>query len=407
MIRKFLYCLFLSSVFFLVQGQEQKVSIPKKGGSDTLAYLSVYDLLTNRIFGEKAKIETLCSKKIKAHQLCTDLVLTDTMKAHNGMFDSFTTDLVTTTSINATNAEISHVLSDIIITNYLHAEDLNLKSLLVDLIVTNSMTALYGEIENLNTEALISNTITTNAILADLAKLELILTNTLVANFIDTEKICVDAAHIDNLCAHHIGCVEDLTADLITTNTLHVANFDVGNISLDNLVTTTIKTDNYITDLRAMVSNRADAYGYQLGTDIDFDTIVDDDNGNIVQHPTTYIVPKSGYYAITVCVKSTNVTLSSPGPLPTAEHLDVFVNGISCAQLYEEFNNARKAGCTKTILLNSLLHLNKNDIVSLRYFATRENTGSGSYEDVLGTATLVGSPLDNGTRMIVHYLSSD
>jgi hypothetical protein len=190
---------------------------------------------------------------------------------------------------------------------------------------------------------------------------------------------------------------------------LHADTLDIGNITLDDLVTATLQTDNYITRLRAMASNHTNDTDYVLGTDINFDTIVDDDNNNLTQHPTTYRAPKSGYYTVTVSVNTTNVDISIPGhpDSPLAEHVDVFVNGTYRAQLYKEFNKIRKLQWTKRTLLSSLIHINKDDLVTFRYFAVHENPGQGEDEDVPGTATLIGSSLDNATWMIIHYLSSD
>ncbi len=158
-----------------------------------------------------------------------------------------------------------------------------------------------------------------------------------------------------------------------------------------------------------MAANRNNVDNYNLGTDINFDTVVDDDNGDITQNPTMYHAPRSGYYAITVSVKTINVNISTPGhsDSPMGEHLDIFVNGTYQAQLYKEFNKKRNNAWTKRALLTSLLHLNKDDLVTFRYFAVHENPGNGEDDDVPGTATLIGSPLDNATWMIVHYVSTD
>ncbi len=375
MARKFSYFLFLTFLFFITSSQAQEATPTKTCDHDTPEYFSVIDLLASRIYGDYAKIEALSSKKIKTNHLCSDLIVTDTIVAKNGSFENFSADLFMTTTLEAECANILHLLSDFIITNSLSAENANLKTLLSDMIITTSLTDLYGEIKNL-----ISEEIDTEKLKASLSQLELILSSTIFVNFIDSEK----------------ACFENLIADSISTGTLHAASLDISNLVLESITTLTLHNDNYITNLRAMVSNRADYPGYTLGTDIDFDTIIDDKNFNLIPHPTAYIAPRSGYYDVTVSVKTTDVNIIPESPL--SEHVDIFVNGTAQAQMYKEFNSARTMPTIKTVLLSSLIHLNQGDLVTFRYFAN---------ENAPGTATIMGSPFDNATWMIMHYLSTD
>jgi len=253
-----------------------------------------------------------------------------------------------------------------------------LESLYVYDILTNTITGSCAQFKKLCTKKM---------------KTECLFSDLVITDSLSASHLCAESILTENLCAQNV-LSETILSDVVITNTL---------------ITTFFSTDNYITSLRAYASNRVDFDGYILGTDINFDTIIADENGNVSQNPTTYTAPRSGFYAITAVTKTENVNTGIPPTLngPMSEHIDIFVNGVSQAQTFNEFNRIRNLNRVKIASLTSLLHLNKDDQVTFRYFGVRENLLTGEYTDANGTATLMGSPLDNATFMIIHYLSSD
>ena len=230
--------------------------------------------------------------------------------------------------------------------------------------------------------------------------------NALCAPVLSSPSVCTGSlitktADISTACVTQLNatteCVQNLMATTIGTSTL-VANPACvpGKLQVGNL-------------LNCGVYRAAAVFStlttYTLGTNINFDTVLDDPNNNVTTSPTAYTVSVSGYYMISFKFNLENfVPATSFGPVlgTPAANLQVIVNG----SVYgEEFNSFIPFLTLQKSVLTVIAQLNVGDIVQFVLNIAALNQASG-FVLVPGTVQSTGNATDvNQSGFKIHLLS--
>lgn len=258
-------------------------------------------------------------------------------------------------------------------------------------------------------------------------------------NELNLDKLCVKKAKIKKACIRELNlpgtfcakllsspqaCIGQIMAQRIDAINSCMTDLNVMNECVQNLTATTIGVSNLIANNLCVpgplkVANllncgkyRANVVystltSYILGTDINFDVILDDPNGNITLAPTTYHVPVSGYYNVNFQFNQQNlVPTAGFGPIlgvPTANP-QLYVNGILVREVFSSFLSFYQQQKTS---LNTILSLKVGDIVQMRYKILALDQLSGVIE-VPGTVDSIGDGTDKNTSQFkIHMLSVD
>ena len=232
-------------------------------------------------------------------------------------------------------------------------------------------------------------------------------------------KLCSEKVKANELCADHAVIdkayidelkVEVQEVDFLTVkNQLCVNNVRAPNICVDGLLTTSqlCVSDGFeqCQKFRAYVAMAANQVGYSLGNIVSFDTVVDDPNGNILQAPTRYIVPRSGYYVVTLQLDELSLR-SALGEviagIPVAKPI-IEVNGVSVAEQYVPFLSF---STTQKTHFSGVLRLLAGDVITIRYNILVLDQVTG-LQNFVGLADFLGNPLFTASKFVIHYLSSD
>jgi hypothetical protein len=141
-----------------------------------------------------------------------------------------------------------------------------------------------------------------------------------------------------------------------------------------------------------------------LGTIVDFDTILDDPNGNVFFGPTRYIAPRSGYYIVSVQIDQTNLAGSAQVLGLPITGLALLVNNVIFKQSfvpYLSFHDAQNA------TLTALISLKAGDEVTTTY-NVYVLTDAGGFQPYAGTVQLFGNGTDEASSAFkIHLLSND
>lgn len=213
------------------------------------------------------------------------------------------------------------------------------------------------------------------------------------------DRLCANEASITHLCATRadIGqqCSDHICADLIETTSLSTHHICANNVE-------------HCTPYKAWLSF-ANNTMYNLGDEIDFDTIVDDPNGNVALGPTRYIAPKSGYYVATLGIGALSLTSTSVIAGIPVTRPEIVVNGLRILKAFEAFLSF--ATQFQNNVVSGIIHLNAGDEVTARYRIFAVDTNIGAVAPVPGEVLLEGPGAQgqqfNETFLRIHYLSSD
>lgn len=231
-------------------------------------------------------------------------------------------------------------------------------------------------------------------------------------------KLCVDDLNLKNeLCAETLSggslCVNQAMAQKGDFDSICVSNLNSSNNCFQNVTATNMGVSNLVANdlcvpgqLKAANFLNCGKYRasvafsvpqtYTLGNNLAFDSILDDPNSNISFSPTTYTVPVSGYYVLTLKVNVSNLQ-SSSGPIlgsPVANP-EVYLNGNLSREIFLPwltFNNESK------VLLTSLISLLAGDKVTMKYKVKALDAASGLI-DVIGTVDIFGNGLEDGNSV--------
>jgi hypothetical protein len=207
----------------------------------------------------------------------------------------------------------------------------------------------------------------------------------------------------NNLNLHKL-CAKKIKAHSAHFKDLSVENFDFGtDLCIPGQLTSAnlLNCSKYVaTSVYSTITT------YNLGDYLNFDTIIDDPNGNMAVAPTAYTVPVSGYYLVTMQIDQQNLQPDAAfGPIlgtPVANP-QLYVNGVLTRQLYSAylsfFNQQR-------VTLTSISKFNAGDVIQgkLQILSLNQNSGVAT---VTGTVDIIGNAsLSNDSVFIIHMLSA-
>lgn len=216
---------------------------------------------------------------------------------------------------------------------------------------------------------------------------------------VDTVSLCSDSLQADRACLNHLSVngatryssVDALSGcfDTLNANNLCVSNITIGN-SLINCVkysaTSVVSTD----------------YTYTFGSDINFDLIVEDPDNDLTTGPTTYTVPLTGYYFVSLQVASTNLQTSGAILGTPIAVLSIHVNGLERRETYSPF---LAFSSTQKSELGSLMRFSAGDVVSLQFDVQVVDPVLGLIT-LTGTTDILGDGTENGSTFSIMYLGS-
>lgn len=201
--------------------------------------------------------------------------------------------------------------------------------------------------------------------------------------FLEAEKEVVN-----DLCAQTVSA-KGLFSEKANTNDLCARSANIQDLCVDNLKVQGLQNCN---KYRASIGFAVDSLNYNLGSPINFTTIFEDPNNNIVFGPTRYIAPIAGYYMATLTLSVKNLKGGNTiAGVPTSQ-MDILINGVKVKASFTPFLTFLPA---QEGFVSSLLQLNAGDTVSWNYevLVVDPVTGLTPY---VGTVDFVGGPIGSG-----------
>lgn len=219
------------------------------------------------------------------------------------------------------------------------------------------------------------------------------------------KKACIDQLKAVDLQVQdekvNTLCVSDkLWAKSVSATSVNATNLCAQNATFDKLCVNQLTTNTFV-PYRAAVAFSADAL-YTLGTNVNWDTIIDDPNGNVALGSFSYTVPVSGYYVLSYYLRADQLTGAFIIAGPPVGLFNVLVNGIELRQLqvpYLSFSALQRG------ILSSLVLLTAGDVLTMKYDVLVMDPASGLVP-YAGTVSIKGSVAEGFSRFEIHYLSS-
>lgn len=239
--------------------------------------------------------------------------------------------------------------------------------------------------------------------------------DSLCARRIETK--CEDACRINAklACIKHLAAHEICTKDLDVECKANVKDLCAKDIKADCACIRWLGAENVCaqslraTDFLACGKYQATAVfaantTYNLGANIDFDTILDDPNNNINLAPFYYTAPISGQYIVTVQIDEDTLVSADPVlGIPVAQ-LHVYRNGTLSKSTFAPFLSFHEQQQTTVA---ALIHLNAGDRVHSVYEVGVMNDTLG-FTTLVGTVSILGNGTEDGTSLFkINLLSAD
>jgi hypothetical protein len=286
------------------------------------------------------------------------------------------------TSLCARQIKSQSIQTDRIKTTTLCAVDVSLTNVCIDKTIIND-----AQIRRLNNETLCTNQLSANNVCANT-----LTANTLCTPALQADDLCVtNGISTDNLCANQAQ-IDELWIDYIAASTLAV-NGAVEHCTPYKAHLSISTTTNYI-----------------LGNEIDWDTIVDDPNGDVLAGPTRYVVPKTGYYVMTLGVGAKSLFSNGGGVIAgiPVTRPEIVVNGIRTIKAMEAFLSFGDG--FQNNVVTGVFRLNSGDEVTCRYriFYIDASVGITPYNGIVELEAIGAQGQQfSETYFTIHYLSSD
>lgn len=228
------------------------------------------------------------------------------------------------------------------------------------------------------------------------AKIQQIVSDNVCSQIMWAKNLNVDNESANNLCVSGALQAKNLSADMIGGNKMCIKEGTINKLCVDNL---SVGNFTPYTSYRATI-NFAAPITYTLGSDLNFDKIIDDPNNNVSMVPNThYTAPVSGYYELTYKVNASNL-VSSGDPIlgiPVA-NAEVYVNG---ALVRESFSPFLSFLNTQKVIVSSLITLQAGDIVTMKY-----DVLGGNGVPVAGTVNIGGTGVEDENSLFkIIFLS--
>ena len=227
---------------------------------------------------------------------------------------------------------------------------------------------------------------------------------TIKAKCIDAKKIDACSIHAENLCVDNQFATPGIIVDNLNAQNICTENLTatVGCIGQFTANTACIPGSLIAGDLKqcakyvAAIDFAVNSV-YTLGDIINWDTIIDDPNGNVSFSPNTYYTaPYSGYYLISVQIDQFNINGVKPIIGIPVTNIGIEVNGIPNLQTYVpylSFHDAQQGNSS------SLIHLTAGDVVTAKY-NVYVMTDSFGFSPYVGQVTI-----DSTSFFKIHLLS--
>lgn len=217
------------------------------------------------------------------------------------------------------------------------------------------------------------------------------------ARCVNARTVNADSVNANTITVESNLCLPSLKADAICAQNVSTTNLcATGTVRVNNLINCTLYAGQ-----AAFIATTT----YTLGTNIEFDNIIDDPNNDFSVSPFFYTAPFSGYYIITLELDQNHVTSTSPNPIlgvPTANP-KILRNGLVAREAFFpflSFVSLQRSNVT------ALIHLNAGDLVTAQYdiLVVDEETG---LTPITGTVEFPDGNLENKSTLVVHLLSVD
>jgi hypothetical protein len=224
---------------------------------------------------------------------------------------------------------------------------------------------------------------------------------------LNLHKLCADKANIGHLKVDKLKC-HGFCAQLLEGVQVNADNFNANNVcaqngNFNNLCVTNLNAPNFVpnTNYKAAVGLSFDGV-YLLGSDINWDVIVNDPNGNVALAPFSYTAPATGYYSLTFDVNHHGLAgAATIAGIPIGQ-LTLEVNGVLLRDTYAPFLSFSPS---QNSALSTLALLNAGDVVKMRYNVLVLDPALGLIPYV-GTVILEGNAHFNGkSGFAIHFLS--
>lgn len=255
---------------------------------------------------------------------------------------------------------------------------------------TNTLTLQALCANNVKADCIEAGTISSDAICTDS-----IAVPELCTEAVKTQKVCAQDANVARLCVR-AERVNELCADRAQISRLGTNNLNAHNVCISGSLRS-------CSPLSARAAASSD-YLYNLGDVLTFDLVLADSSGSIEQLPTRYIAPESGNYLITAQINTrdlTGPTIISGVPVGVVE---IYVEGLLRRKSFVPY---LAFSTEQSVISTSLIHLNQNDEVLVRYKVLVLDPSLGLIE-YPGQVTVLGAPVTAFRSFIfIHYLSSD
>jgi hypothetical protein len=235
---------------------------------------------------------------------------------------------------------------------------------------------------------------------------ELNIPGTFCAEVLSSPALCVDQATARKVDADS-ACIRSVSAHDICNQNFTSSNAQVVNLVANNVcVPGPLKVADLLNcgKYRASATNSGDI-NYTLGTNIDWNLITDNPNGNMALGPARYTAPLSGYYMVTFQVKQSNLVPVPPVVIlgTPVGHIEILVNGVTRRRNFVPFLTfVNEQGAE----ISAMLSLNAGDIVESRYSVFAVDSVLGLVA-VTGTVTLEAAGNDTESLFKIHLLSID
>ena len=223
---------------------------------------------------------------------------------------------------------------------------------------------------------------------------------------LDAQSVCtnsIDSAAInsDSICTQDLNVVNKLCASDMQIQSVCAREFSANDACINNLKVGTLENCGRFRATVTFATNKT----YTLGDIVDWDTILDDPNGDIVLVPNTaYVAPRSGYYAIMLQLDQDDLQGADPVLGTPVANLEILINGTLFRQTFVPFltfHNEQKA------TVSGLLSLKAGDVVTSVYRILVMKDGVG-LDDYTGTVNILGTGSEeNGSVFKIHLLSID
>ncbi len=232
---------------------------------------------------------------------------------------------------------------------------------------------------------------------------EVIKSDKIYAKFLKSDCSCTKQAKIEDLKVNDV-CVSDalvsskISAQDLSSNTLCSRSATINDLCVTNL---SVMNPSLFQKYRAAVTITDDAY--TLGSNIEWNTVLDDPNGNVSLAPFFYTVPVTGYYMVSYYINSDTLTGAAPITGNPVGLLTLTSNGAELRQFnapYLAFSDDQHA------LLSAIVLLNAGDVLRMTYNVIVLDPASGQ-TNYVGTVSLNGNGLfPDSSGFEIHLLSS-